>query len=173
MVGVLSQTHASTRLFHTQHTDWLMCSLTHLVNCHVSHFKSCVYNDVFNIYHSCLRGSSVKGQGWKLWCLFRQHLCRQIPVTMPQAERFTTPWQTDLWLLCFAASLYAFFGVCWSVNTLFEELFIVTKLLVCEGMEVVGICLFVKYVSVRKAQVNYTGKQVRMLYGNNETHRWL
>lgn len=48
-----------------RHTDWLICSLTHLVNWYVSHFKSYIH-DMFCISHcSCLRGSNGKGEGSK------------------------------------------------------------------------------------------------------------
>lgn len=57
--------------FTHRHTDWLICSLTHLVNWYVSHFKSYIHNDMFCISHySCLRGSNVRGERSK------QSVCR-------------------------------------------------------------------------------------------------
>lgn len=54
-----------------RHTDWLICSLTHLVNWYVSHFKSYIHNDMFCISHySCLWGSNVRGERSK------QSVCR-------------------------------------------------------------------------------------------------
>lgn len=133
--------HASPRLFHTQ-THWLTHSLTHLVNWYVSHFKSYIHNDVFCISHcSCLHRSYVKGERSKLQCLWSLYLCNQltgahwspaasvqIPLEMPRADRSTTVWWRDLWSLCFVVSLNSLRAVCWSLNTLFEELFIVSTL---------------------------------------------
>lgn len=117
------------------HTGWVICSLTHLVNWYISHFKSYVHNDMLCIPHySCLQGSTVRGERSKQSvcrvgsCVTSKPitltLCVQIPLKIPPADSFTTVWGWYLSLLCFAVSQNSFCAVCWSLNSLLGGLFV-------------------------------------------------
>lgn len=115
--------------FTRRHTAWLICSLTHLVNWYVSHFKSYIFIMMrfCALRYSCLHAGNVKGVRSKPRCLLslcnkqtertglQRYLCKFHSKCL-QADRFTTVWRWDLWSLCFAECLYSLFGARWHLN---------------------------------------------------------